>query len=124
MNSLSTLMKGSPSSILGKRFVSKWIVFIIDLMLISLALLISFSLRSNIELYQMSFIAYYKGLISVLLFSSIGHLLFKPHEGIIRHAGVHDIKMIFYSISFSLALNSIFIFYCEVYHIQTLCIAV
>ncbi len=111
MSSLNTLMKGSPSSILGKRFVSKWIVFIIDLMLISLALLISFSLRSNIDLYQMSFISYYKGLISVLLFSSIGHLLFKPHEGIIRHAGVHDIKMIFYSISFSLALNGIFIFF-------------
>lgn len=100
----------SPTKLLRGRFVSKWVVLIIDLMMISFSLSVAFTLQSKLDLYHLSILSFYKGLLTVLCFSIIGHLVFKPHEGIIRHTGIYDIKVLFYARSLSFLLNLIFIF--------------
>lgn len=93
----------------GHNFVSKWIILFIDLMLIAFSLILSFTLLSNETLHKISVIDYYKGLISVIIFSILGHYIFKPHRGIIRHTSLHDVKRVLYARSFSFGCNIVFI---------------
>lgn len=111
MSLIHSISKFSPFNFLGHRFVSKWIVLSIDLLLISFSLILSFLLLTNPQLQQISFIEYYKGVISVLAFTLVGHFVFKPHLGLIRHTTLHDIKRVFYSRTLSFVLNIIFISY-------------
>lgn len=99
----------TPGRLLRGKFVSKWVVLLIDFSLIAFSLLIAYTLQSKPVLYDLGFIDYYKGLISVILFALVGHLIFKPHEGIIRHTGIYDIKVLFFARSLSLVLNLLFI---------------
>ncbi|MBL7764912.1 MAG: polysaccharide biosynthesis protein [Chitinophagaceae bacterium] len=105
------ITKLNPIRYLGHRFVSKWVVLLIDLMIISLSLIISYTLLSRQVLSSVSVIDYYKGLISVLAFSLVGHYAFKPHQGVIRHTSMHDVKRVFYSRTLSFVLNTVFIYY-------------
>jgi FlaA1/EpsC-like NDP-sugar epimerase len=109
MGLFSKFLSFSPIKFLGHRFVSTWIVLSIDLLLISFSLILSFLLLTNTQLYEISFIEYYKGVVSVLCFSLIGHFVFKPHLGLIRHTTLHDIKRVFFARSLSFGLNIIFI---------------
>lgn len=110
MSTTTIVQMLSPKRLLRGRFVSKWVVLIIDLMMISFSLSVAFTLQSKLDLYHLSILTFYKGLITVLVFSIIGHLIFKPHEGIIRHTGIYDIKVLFYARSVSFILNLLFIF--------------
>ena len=94
----------------GHRFVSKWVVLLIDLLTISLSLIIAYTLLSNRILNQLSVLEYYKGLIFVLGFSLVGHYVFKPHQGVIRHTSIHDIKRVFYARTLAFILHFAFIF--------------
>jgi hypothetical protein len=111
MGLFSKILMFSPVKLLGHRFVSTWVVLAIDLLLISFSLVLSFLLLTNIQLYEVSFIAYYKGLFSVLFFSLIGHFVFKPHLGLIRHTTLHDIKRVFFARILSFGLSILFILY-------------
>ena len=111
MGLFSKILSFSPVKLLGHRFVSTWVVLSIDLLLISFSLVLSFLLLTNIQLYEVSIIAYYKGLFSVLFFSLVGHFVFKPHLGLIRHTTLHDIKRVFFASTLSFFLNIIFIVY-------------
>lgn len=106
---LEILKSLTPRRLLRGKFVSKWIVLLIDLCLIATSLLIAYTLQTKLAVYALSFIDYYKALIGVLIFSLIGHLIFRPHEGIIRHTGIYDIKVLFFARSLSLVLNLTFI---------------
>lgn len=94
----------------GHRFVSKWVVLLIDLLTISLSLIIAYALLSNRVLNQLSVLEYYKGLVFILAFSLVGHYVFKPHQGVIRHTSIHDIKRVFYARTLAFVLNLGFIF--------------
>lgn len=61
-------------------------------------------------LNQLSVLEYYKGLIFILAFSLVGHYVFKPHQGVIRHTSIHDIKRVFYARTLAFILNLGFIF--------------
>lgn len=111
MSVLTTISKLSPFKVLGHRFVSKWVVLAIDLLLISISLIISFLLLSNSQLHGVSLIEYYKGVISVMIFAVIGHYVFKPHLGLIRHTTLHDIRRVFLARFTSFVLNIIYISY-------------
>lgn len=108
MNVVKTISSMSPSRMLGGKFVSKWIVLVIDLMLISFTLLIAFTIP-KFQLSEISFSVYYRSLITVSFFALIGHLIYKPHQGIIRHTTIYDIKVLFYARSLSFVLNLVFI---------------
>jgi FlaA1/EpsC-like NDP-sugar epimerase len=95
----------------GHRFVSKWVVLLIDLLTISLSLIIAYTILSNRQLNQFSLLEYYKGLVFILAFSIVGHYIFKPHQGVIRHTSMHDIKRVFYARTLSFLLNLAFIFF-------------
>lgn len=95
----------------GHRFVSKWIVLCIDLLIISLSLIISYTLLSNSLLNKLSVLEYYKSLVLVLSFALVGHYFFKPHQGVIRHTSIHDIKRVFYARTISFSLNLVFIYF-------------
>ncbi|MEZ5045892.1 MAG: nucleoside-diphosphate sugar epimerase/dehydratase [Chitinophagaceae bacterium] len=95
------------------KYVSKWIVLGIDFMLISFSLLIAFAIQNRLNLYDFRLIDYYKGLVTVFVFCLIGYFIFKPHEGIIRHTSIHDIKVIFYARSIGFVLNLAFVLFFE-----------
>lgn len=106
---LSSLKKITLFTYFNHNFVSKWVILLIDFILISFSLLVSFALLSNNALHELSLLSYYKGLISVFLFSAVGHYAFKPHRGIIRHTSLIDIKKVFYARTLSFGLNLLFI---------------
>jgi FlaA1/EpsC-like NDP-sugar epimerase len=93
------------------NFVSKWIILIIDMILIAFSLIVSFALMNNSALHEISLIDYYKGLIGTLFFSIMGHFVFKPHRGIIRHTSLVDIKRVFFARTLAFVLNLCFIFF-------------
>lgn len=105
------LRRLNPMQYLGHNFVSKWVILTIDFILIAISLLISFTLLGRTALHHIDFVDFYKGLIPVFIFGLIGHYLFKPHRGVIRHTSLHDIKRVFFARSFSFVCNLIFIFF-------------
>lgn len=103
------ISKYSPNKYLGRNFVSKWVILSIDLLLIAGSLIISYTIIQHQHLDSFSLKEYYKGLLSVVAFALVGHYMFKPHRGIIRHTSLHDIKRVFFARTFSFLLNLLFI---------------
>jgi FlaA1/EpsC-like NDP-sugar epimerase len=108
---LNQLKKVTLFTYFDHNFVSKWIILLIDMMLIAFSLIVSFALLNNSALHEISMIEYYKGLIGTLMFSVVGHFVFKPHRGIIRHTSLVDIKRVFFARTLSFALNLSFILF-------------
>lgn len=92
-----------------RRFVSKWIVLFLDMLIISTSLFIIYLFQDKRFLHDFSLFQYFRGLVSVLIFALIGHLVFKPHQGVIRYTSIHDIKRVLFSRTLSVVLNQIFI---------------
>lgn len=93
-----------------RRFVSKWIILILDLCIISISLFIVFTLTGKEYFTELTLLKYYKGLISVILFATIGHLIFEPHRGVIRYTSLFDIQRLFFSRTFAVVCNMIYVF--------------
>ncbi len=85
------LMKSSP----------RWVIFLIDLVMVGTAFLLAYTLRFNFDIYQIHFQHVLEQMPYILLFATLGFLLFKPYRGVVRHTGWHDIKVILKS-TFSL----------------------
>jgi FlaA1/EpsC-like NDP-sugar epimerase len=107
---VTALRKLHPVHYLGHNFVSRWVILAIDFILITASLLIALTLQGKTSLGVLSVIDFYKALIPVILFSLIGHYIFKPHRGVIRHTSLHDIKRVLYARTFAFACNLLFIF--------------
>jgi FlaA1/EpsC-like NDP-sugar epimerase len=95
---------------LKSRYVSKWIILILDMFIISFSLLVVYTLAGNQYFSSLSLLSYYRGLISVILFSIVGHLFFAPHKGVIRYTSLFDIQRVFLSQTLAVVLNLVYIF--------------
>ncbi len=93
-----------------RRFVSKWVVLILDMMIISFSLFIVYLFQGKRFLHEFDLINYFRGLVSVICFALVGHSLFKPHQGVIRYTSVHDIKRVLFSRTTALLLNQLYIY--------------
>lgn len=77
------------------RYASRWLVLSIDLMLITVAYLMSWILRFNFQVEQMSFFEVTNGFYFVAFLYLFYFVLFQSYVGIIRHTSMYDtIKII------------------------------
>lgn len=101
----------SPIQYLGRNFVSRWVILFFDMILVSGSLLLAFFLQTKTSLFEFNFIPFFRSLMSVLTFMLIGHYIFKPHTGIIRHTSLYDIRRVFLARTLSFLLNISFILF-------------
>lgn len=99
----------SPMHYLGRNFVSRWVILFFDMILVSLSLFLAYFLQSKVSVFAFSFNPFFNSLLSVLAFMLIGHYVFKPHTGIIRHTSLYDVRRVFLARSLSFVLNLFFI---------------
>ncbi|NTW26112.1 MAG: hypothetical protein HGA37_15545, partial [Lentimicrobium sp.] len=73
------------------RFVSRWVIFAKDLIILASALMAAYLLRFNFVLSseQVAYMGLHLGTSTAM--AIISFLIFKPYEGIIRHTSVEDI---------------------------------
>lgn len=101
-------------TIFQEKISSRWLIFAIDFLILSLAFVLSFLIINKFQIQQMfsgSFLFY---LLSFLGLSTFVFLFIKIHTGIIRHSNTEDIIRIFKAVSISsllfwLVSNLIFI---------------
>ena len=101
----------SPMHYLGRNFVSRWVILLFDMILVSLSLFFAYFLQSKTTLFDFRFAQYFNSLFSVLAFMLVGHYVFKPHTGIIRHTSLYDVRRVFLARSLSFVMNIIFILF-------------
>lgn len=101
----------SPMHYLGRNFVSRWVILFFDMILVSLSLFLAYFLASKTSLLEFSIVPFFNSLFIVLAFMLIGHYVFKPHTGIIRHTSLYDVRRVFLARSLSFIINIFFIFY-------------
>jgi FlaA1/EpsC-like NDP-sugar epimerase len=99
------------------KYASKWLVLIIDLLLISLSFVIAYSIRFNITL-DFDFSRLKIQLPVVIFVSLCSFLLVGSYKGIIRHTGTKDAFNVFFgvtifsmSIGFIVVINQLFDIY-------------
>lgn len=83
----------------SNRFVSRWMVLLIDIFIVSFAFAISNLVRFNFDLTVIDLSLTVNQLFWVLSAYLIGFILFKSFSGIIRHTGVEDAVRLFYASS-------------------------
>ena len=101
----------SPMHYLGRNFVSRWVILLFDMILVSLSLFLAYFLQSKATLYDFRLESYLHSLMTVLSFLLVGHYVFKPHTGIIRHTSLYDVRRVFLARTLSFVMNIFFIFF-------------
>ena len=74
-----------------KNFAPRWIIFCLDLTIISLSFVFSFFLIDQYTVELKDFYVLVPGLICNLIISIIGMLVFATYKGIIRYSEIMDI---------------------------------
>jgi FlaA1/EpsC-like NDP-sugar epimerase len=101
-------------TIFQEKTSSRWLIFSIDFLILSLAFVLSFLIIQKFqlqELFTSSFLFY---LLSFIFLRTVVFLFIRIHTGIIRHSNTEDIIRIFKAVSISsllfwLVSNSLFI---------------
>jgi FlaA1/EpsC-like NDP-sugar epimerase len=83
------------------HFVSRWVIFGKDLILLALALMAAYLLRFNFSMTDDQVHNMWMHLIMTTAVSIVSFLIFKPYAGIIRHTSLEDIIRLAKSIAFN-----------------------
>lgn len=83
------------------HFVSRWVIFGKDLLLLAIALIAAYLLRFNFSMTDDQVHNMWMHLVMTTAVSIISFLIFKPYAGIIRHTSLEDIIRLAKSIAFS-----------------------
>jgi FlaA1/EpsC-like NDP-sugar epimerase len=83
------------------RFVSKWLVLLMDIFLVAASYIVSTAIRFNFDLTYLDPSLFKYHLIWVVFIKTVFFLLYRTYVGIIRHTSVEDAKIIFKAILFS-----------------------
>jgi FlaA1/EpsC-like NDP-sugar epimerase len=83
------------------KFVSKWLVLLMDIFLVAVSFVIATTIRFNFDLTYLNPSLFKYHLIWVVLIKSFCFLFYRTYVGIIRHTSVEDAKIIFKAIFFS-----------------------
>ncbi|MCP9754963.1 polysaccharide biosynthesis protein [Lacihabitans sp. CCS-44] len=92
------------SKILSKyteRFVSKWLILIMDIFIISISFVFATTVRFNFELTYIDPQIFKYHLLSVILVRVSSFLYLNTFSGIIRHTSIEDAKLLFKSVVLS-----------------------
>lgn len=74
----------------GTRIISKWVVFIFDIVITLFTYGVAYTLRYNFNTTAVSFDLFIEDIIATIIIYALCFLFFKPYDGIIRHTGVAD----------------------------------
>jgi len=77
-----------------KNFAPRWIIFCVDIVLISVSFIFSFFLVNHLSVYMPQIIRFLPGLFTNLVISVICIIVFSIYKGIIRYSEVRDIVRI------------------------------
>jgi FlaA1/EpsC-like NDP-sugar epimerase len=83
------------------KFVSKWLVLLMDIFLVAVSFVVATAIRFNFDLTYLDPSLFKYHLIWVVFIKTIFFLLYRTYVGIIRHTSVEDAKTIFKAIFFS-----------------------
>lgn len=83
------------------HFVSRWVIFGKDLILLAMALIAAYLLRFNFSMTDDQVHNMWLHLVMTSAVSIISFLIFKPYAGIIRHTSLEDIIRLAKSIAFN-----------------------
>lgn len=86
---------------LSSRYLPRWTVLMIDILIVLMSYILSYSLRFNFDLSAMNLDRIYLQLLLVIPVAIVGFWIFKPFNGIIRHTATRDIQQILYSLLLS-----------------------
>lgn len=90
----------------ANRFVSRWLVLLIDLAMVMFAFQIAVVLRYNFELAQVDLQMMFSQSLMVLAFYFVAFLMFRSFSGVVRHTSVEDaVKLVKASALATLALS-------------------
>lgn len=92
---------------LSSRYLPRWVVFVFDLFIVLFSFFVSYCLRFNFDIGAMNLERVIWQMLFVIPVSTIGFLVFKPFNGIIRHTAARDIQRIVCSLLFSTGLLTI-----------------
>ena len=84
----------------AQKYTSKWIVLVIDLMLVSITFVFSYLVRFNLTL-NFDIDKLFLQLPVIMVVGLIAFLVTGSYKGVIRHTGVRDIYNIFNAICLS-----------------------
>lgn len=88
----------------SNRFVSRWLVFIIDLAIVLFSFQLSLIVRHNFDLTQIDARQMFEQSVVVFAFFAIGFLTFHSFSGVVRHTNVTDAFRILKATSLATAL--------------------
>lgn len=109
-------MKGGLGRLLRVRFLPRWMVYGLELLILSVSLGISYFILNVLKVSPQSSIPMYEKFLLIIGVNSIFLLLFKTYSGIIRYSTFVDLAKIFFaSVSTFVTLVCINLFSMEVY---------
>lgn len=79
------------------KFVSKWVILLLDLLFVAAAFLFAYLLRFNFELERIASEPIRLHLLISMLAYTGGFFVFRPFAGIIRHSSVKDLEAIVFA---------------------------
>ncbi len=74
----------------SNRFISRWLVLLIDLVIVLFTYQLSLIIRHNFDLTQIDAEQMYEQSVVVLVVFTIGFLLFRSYSGVVRHTNIAD----------------------------------
>ena len=96
------------------KYASKWVVFVIDILLICFSFILAYSIRFDIS-YSFDSLTLMSQLLMVVIIAAISFLITGSYRGIIRHTGTRDAFNVFIGVTifsvitgFIVAVNQLF----------------
>lgn len=83
------------------RFVSKWLILLVDMGIVAASFTLAALARFNFEFTYVDPQLFKYHLALVIFFRLIGFLIFQSYSGIVRHTSLEDIKNLFNALLFS-----------------------
>jgi len=82
---------------IADRYVSKWVVLLVDLLIVSFAFTLSYFIRFNLS-FNFDVTKLWVQLPIVMVFFALAFLITSSHKGVVRHTGIKDVYVIFNSV--------------------------
>jgi len=78
-----------------KYNVPRWIVFIIDMLIVAFSIMTAYMLRFNFNIPDTELAVFKESLLIILVIRTLSFFIFKMYAGIIQYTSVHDASRIF-----------------------------
>ncbi|MFP2994608.1 nucleoside-diphosphate sugar epimerase/dehydratase [Spongiivirga sp. MCCC 1A20706] len=92
----------------GQNYASKWLVLVIDLIIVAITFLLAYGVQSGLT-FSFNYESFLLQLPVVLLFSLISFLIVGSYKGVVRHTGLRDAYNLFEAVSILIMFCSGFI---------------